>query len=199
LQALPDPRRALRLALRATPDRLSAAVLARAVSSLFAAQGLADQLDEVEGLRVALTVTDTGNHVRLKIERRRVLSAGPGSPCDLRLRGTSDDFLRLALRLEDPDTLFFQRRLSLEGGTESGLYIKNLLDAVELDARALGRASLGANLGDRLGRWMSSPRWTAWADAIRRDCRRRLDETAGAAAERAMAGQTSSPARPHDH
>jgi predicted lipid carrier protein YhbT len=38
---------------------------------------------------------------------------------------------RLAARAEDPDTLFFQRRVSFEGETETGLAIKNALDALE--------------------------------------------------------------------
>ena len=41
-------------------------------------------------------------------------------------------FLRLAQRQEDPDTLFFSRRLSIEGDTELGLVVKNALDALEL-------------------------------------------------------------------
>jgi predicted lipid carrier protein YhbT len=38
----------------------------------------------------------------------------------------------LARRQEDPDTLFFSRRLSMEGDTELGLLVKNTLDAIEL-------------------------------------------------------------------
>jgi predicted lipid carrier protein YhbT len=37
----------------------------------------------------------------------------------------------LARRQEDPDTLFFSRRLSMEGDTELGLLVKNTLDAIE--------------------------------------------------------------------
>ena len=38
-----------------------------------------------------------------------------------------------ALRREDPDTLFFTRRLVLEGDTALGLEIKNALDALGWD------------------------------------------------------------------
>ena len=51
---------------------------------------------------------------------------------DLTLSATAHDFLRLAQRQEDPDTLFFSRRLSIEGDTELGLVVKNALDALEL-------------------------------------------------------------------
>jgi len=58
---------------------------------------------------------------------------------------SSSDFARLALRLEDPDTLFFNRRLLIEGDTDLGLTVKNMLDAVELEtATAHMPAGLGA-------------------------------------------------------
>jgi len=42
------------------------------------------------------------------------------------------DFLLLWLHREDADTLFFNRRLTLEGNTEPGLFVKNTLDALEI-------------------------------------------------------------------
>lgn len=53
-------------------------------------------------------------------------------PADVILGASAQDFLRLAQRQEDPDTLFFSRRLSMEGDTELGLVVKNALDALEL-------------------------------------------------------------------
>lgn len=53
-------------------------------------------------------------------------------PADLVIAANGHDFLRLARRQEDPDTLFFNRRLSMEGDTELGLIVKNTLDALEL-------------------------------------------------------------------
>jgi predicted lipid carrier protein YhbT len=56
----------------------------------------------------------------------------------------------------DPDTLFFSRRLTIEGDTELGLLLKNRLDALEFAfsassvprplevLRAFGRAVLAA-------------------------------------------------------
>ena len=48
------------------------------------------------------------------------------------ITATLSVFLRLLAREEDPDTLFFNRELSVEGDTELGLMVKNMLDAVEL-------------------------------------------------------------------
>jgi predicted lipid carrier protein YhbT len=52
-----------------------------------------------------------------------------GKP-DVTVRASLPDYLALALRREDPDTLFFSRRLVLEGDTELGLALKNALDAI---------------------------------------------------------------------
>lgn len=51
---------------------------------------------------------------------------------DLTISASAHDFLLLAQRLEDPDTLFFSRRLVMEGDTELGLLVKNSIDAIEL-------------------------------------------------------------------
>jgi len=55
-----------------------------------------------------------------------------GLPADLTISAVAHDFMLLAQRREDPDTLFFSRRLAMEGDTELGLVVKNALDAMEL-------------------------------------------------------------------
>jgi predicted lipid carrier protein YhbT len=59
---------------------------------------------------------------------------------DLIISASAQDFYRLAKREEDPDTLFFSRRLVMEGDTELGLMIKNTLDAMELNVFELLKA-----------------------------------------------------------
>ena len=49
---------------------------------------------------------------------------------DVTIRAEARDYLALALRREDPDTLFFTRRIVIEGDTALGLEIKNALDAL---------------------------------------------------------------------
>lgn len=87
------------------------------------------EFDELEGRRVSLAVTDLRLTFTLELSRRRLrLTAAPG---EATIRGGWREFLCLATRGEDPDSLFFQRRLSLEGDTELGLMVKNLLDGLE--------------------------------------------------------------------
>ncbi len=53
---------------------------------------------------------------------------------DVSFSGNANDFILIAARREDPDTLFFQRRLRIEGNTELGLHVKNLMDSIELES-----------------------------------------------------------------
>ncbi len=52
---------------------------------------------------------------------------------DVCFSATGDDLVLIAGRKQDPDTLFFQRRLKIEGDTELGLEVKNLIDAIDID------------------------------------------------------------------
>ncbi|CDI03708.1 MAG: SCP2 sterol-binding domain-containing protein [Candidatus Competibacter denitrificans] len=56
---------------------------------------------------------------------------------DLSISGTIYDFMALATRREDSDTLFFNRRVVMEGDTALGLELKNWLDG--MDFEAMGR------------------------------------------------------------
>ncbi len=50
---------------------------------------------------------------------------------DLAFEANLSAYLQLLTRLEDPDTLFFNRELEITGDTELGLIVKNMLDAIE--------------------------------------------------------------------
>lgn len=84
------------------------------------------------GRRYAIRVKDLGLSLRFSVGRRGFLPDS-GVP-DLTISATARDFLLLLSRREDPDTLFFSRRLVSEGDTELGLIVKNLLDALDPDA-----------------------------------------------------------------
>ena len=78
---------------------------------------------QVRDARVTLDFTWTGGAFAPRARHAKT---------DLCISASAHDFLRLAQRQEDPDTLFFNRRLSMEGDTELGLVVKNTLDALEL-------------------------------------------------------------------
>ncbi len=70
---------------------------------------------------------------------------------DLTISASAHDFLLLAQRREDPDTLFFSRRLVMDGDTELGLLVKNTMDAIDgplFDTRSLAPAQIFNTLKD---------------------------------------------------
>lgn len=125
--------------------RLTAALPGMPVSAAFVAlfnligwRGLKDlDWSTLRGKRFCVHVRDLGLKSHFSVGRAG-LAPQFGDHADVTFTATSRDFLRLALRLEDPDTLFFNRRLLIEGNTDLGLTVKNMLDAVELD-RLLGQ------------------------------------------------------------
>ncbi len=84
------------------------------------------------GKTLRLAILDLDRGVTLRFDGRRFHVAE--MPADVTFGASLADYLVLARRQEDPDTLFFQRRLLIEGDTEVGLALKNLLDATDRTA-----------------------------------------------------------------
>ena len=93
-----------------------------------------EPLEPLTGKRLLLRVTDAGLALRFTLTPRGFRPLFDARTPDLTISATTRDYLALALREEDPDTLFFSRRLLLEGETDLGLLVKNTLDAVDWDA-----------------------------------------------------------------
>jgi predicted lipid carrier protein YhbT len=91
-----------------------------------------DSLALLEGRTFLIEVLDTGGRACFTYRGGlfRPLFSSPSSP-DLCFRANLSAFMQMLARQEDPDTLFFNRELSIEGDTELGLVVKNMLDTVE--------------------------------------------------------------------
>ncbi|MCR8913164.1 hypothetical protein FDP08_08605 [Marinobacter panjinensis] len=101
------------------------------LNQLFATAIADGEFDDFEGRRIRLEATggQPGITIGFWAGRLRILD-GPG---EATIRGSLAAFKTLAERRQDPDQLFFQRRLVIEGDTELGLGLKNLLDSLEWD------------------------------------------------------------------
>ncbi len=135
IPASPMLPRPLALPLGLLPRRLNSAVLAKALNRIFAPELADGELEFMEGKVMRVHVADAGMSFYLTLEDGAMKTATAHQPHDLSIEGSIYDFLLLATRREDADTLFFNRRLRLGGDTELGLYVKNFLDALELDGR----------------------------------------------------------------
>jgi predicted lipid carrier protein YhbT len=88
-------------------------------------------LEPLTGKLVCLRVTDGGLTLLFTLTEKGFRPAVSSSQPDLMISARARDFIALAIREEDPDTLFFNRRLVMEGDTDLGLLVKNTLDAVD--------------------------------------------------------------------
>jgi len=112
----------LRTPVKLTPFALKRQVLEQVLGWQFRQAMEEGELEFLEGRWLSIEVRD--------LDLKWFTSA----PADVSFSATANDLLMIAARKQDPDTLFFQRRLVIEGDTELGLYVKNLMDAIELDA-----------------------------------------------------------------
>lgn len=107
-----------------------------------------DSMEALDGRHLRLRVLDAGLSLDFTYDaggfRPRVATGQP----DLTLSANLRDFIALALREEDADTLFFGRRLRMEGDTDLGLLVKNTLDAV--DWESIRRSLMPAAMLERL-------------------------------------------------
>jgi predicted lipid carrier protein YhbT len=89
-------------------------------------------LQPLHGKLICLRISDAHIALHFTLNATGVSANREGKTADLTISAKAYDFIQLALRKEDPDTLFFSRRLLMEGDTELGLLVKNTLDAMEL-------------------------------------------------------------------
>ena len=112
-----------------------------------------EPLEPLVGKRFAIKVADAGLTLRFAYGRHGFRPIFDGAAPDLTITARSRDFIALLMREEDPDTLFFSRRLLMEGETDLGLLVKNTLDGIELprfDAARLAPSEVLRRLRERL-------------------------------------------------
>lgn len=148
------PRRAVSVPLRLMPFGLQRSVVERVINRAFAAQIDAGELDFLKNRMISLEVSDLGWCWPVTLAAGRVLVCPRSVVPATRIRADTGALFQIAVGETDPDTLFFQRRLVVEGDTELGLALKNFLQASESSspllrfAMRMGRrvaAGAGAN------------------------------------------------------
>ncbi len=137
---------------RHVPFSLQRRVIERLMNQTFREPLDEGDFEFLEGRWMQVEILDLGLSWYFSAADSRLLVSNTES-ADAAIRGNLKEFLLLANRSEDPDTLFFQRRLRIDGDTELGLEVKNLMDSIDHDAfppllkRALEQ---GAALAQRL-------------------------------------------------
>lgn len=112
------------------PSAPPSALVAAAINGALWPRFPPELRDGLAGRVVAMEITDLGVRVRLCAGPWGFSAAGEQAVAALRIASRTSGWWRLARGLDDPDRLFFDRVLMMEGDTELGLLLKNSLDAL---------------------------------------------------------------------
>ena len=129
----PVAKKVIGLPGRYIPYAVQKQVLSLALNQAFREPLRQGELDFLEGSRVRIKVTDLCIDWLIRVGGDKFTPIERSLKEDVCISGEAPDFLLLATRQADPDTLFFQRRIRIEGDTELGLGIKNTMDSMDWD------------------------------------------------------------------
>lgn len=119
----------MRFPLGKVPFSLKAKAISQLLGLLLAQQMADDELTFLVDKWVAIRVEDLDLDFEVSFngqwQVRKLTDA------QVTFSANSAELLLVAAAKEDPDTLFFQRKLSIQGDTELGLEVKNLLLSIE--------------------------------------------------------------------
>lgn len=135
LGLLPPPAR-WRPVLARVPLSWQQRLVLHALSKALASPQAIRILQPIDGRRIGIHIHDLGLRWALEMRDDRLQLATTAA--EVTVSGSMTDLLLLASRLEDADTLFFQRKLTLTGDTELGLLLRNLLDRLPWEELPLG-------------------------------------------------------------
>ncbi|KPU82715.1 sterol-binding protein [Psychromonas sp. PRT-SC03] len=108
-------------------------LLAELLAHIFKEAMEDDELDFLEGKWLKVEIIDLRLTWFLSLLDGELLIQADSPQVDVTFAAKVNELILIAGRKEDPDTLFFQRRLSIQGDTELGLEVKNLLDNIDHD------------------------------------------------------------------
>ncbi|HCM7593027.1 ubiquinone anaerobic biosynthesis accessory factor UbiT [Klebsiella pneumoniae] len=142
--------------VKLAPFALKRQVLEQVLSWQFR-QALAEgELEFLERRWLSIHVRDIGLLWYTSVVDGRLV-VSQQADADVSFSADASDLLMIAARKQDPDTLFFQRRLVIEGDTELGLYVKNLMDAIELEQMPKALRVMLLQLADFVEAGLKSP------------------------------------------
>jgi predicted lipid carrier protein YhbT len=143
MNARPEARLALPPLPRWLPRYPGSFALASGLNLLVIDRLPADLRSKLNGKSIAIVVTDADFEFAFRVQGSRCVAMTAAERPDLKLAATAADFAAIAAGTADADTLFFQRRLVIEGEVELATELKHSLDAIEFPRlRRLLRALL---------------------------------------------------------
>jgi len=123
----------LAIPVASIPEKYSAKVIVKSLNFMLSEAIDEGDLDFLADNNVSVEIIDLKLKFAISLNNEKITASFWQAKDDLNLSGNLYDFMLLASRKEDSDTLFFQRRLKMEGSTDLGLEVKNLLDGMDMD------------------------------------------------------------------
>jgi len=125
----------LQPSLRFVPFSAQRSLLIPALHSIFSEAITDGDFEFLQGKWLKISIIDLQLNWWLSFDQDQLIMASPKDNIaeDVSFSANGDDLVLIAGRKQDPDTLFFQRRLKIEGDTELGLEVKNLIDAIDIE------------------------------------------------------------------
>ena len=127
----------LSLPFKLLPTSLHSKALVTALNKIFHNDIQEGELDFLEGKVIQIIIEDASIVYQFTMVENKLIACDKNQTPDLFLKGTVYNYLLLASRKEDTDTLFFSRRLHMQGDTELGLYVKNFLDGLDMSSHKI--------------------------------------------------------------
>lgn len=122
-------------AARAVPGSLQQLILASSLNYALRKAIAVGELDFFCHKLLNICINDIGVQFGIHFFNDKLVVTEAQSEPDLHFSASSYDLLLIATQKLDPDMLFFQRRLEMNGNTELGLGIKNMLAGMELHSQ----------------------------------------------------------------
>ncbi len=116
------------------PNTLSNNVITAIFNQIFKKSIEAGDLDFLKNNWVLIKVIDIDLSFSLSLKNKKIIHGNNVVSENLCISAKSCDYLSMIARVKDPDTLFFQRKIKMQGSTELGLYVKNFLDGFDVES-----------------------------------------------------------------
>ncbi len=113
------------------PTRMQQIILNRLLQRVFNEALLAGDMDFLNSNRIKFEIEDCHLSWTCTVSKNRLYIIDNRYNPDATIRCNLNELVLLANQKIDPDTLFFQRRLVIEGDTELGLTMKNIMDTLD--------------------------------------------------------------------
>ncbi|MBT3195090.1 MAG: sterol-binding protein [Candidatus Ruthia sp.] len=126
--------RGLPLPFTLIPNAFSNQVIVAVFNQIFKEAINAGDLDFLKNNCVLIEVSDIGLSFALSLKNKSLVGGNDQQIYDLCISAKLCHFLSMVARKKDPDTLFFQRKIKMQGSTELGLYVKNFLDGFDVES-----------------------------------------------------------------